>query len=198
MKTCNICKIEKPIAEYYKANHGKCKKCYNADNKARNKKRYHEDEEYREQKLNYTKKYISENNYWESWRENNRDKIKASNQRHKEYKRKWTQDQRQNNIQYRLKGNIRSRIYQSLQNRSDSSEKLLGCSIENYIVHLERQFDKNMNWENYGTYWEIDHISPISKFDLTNEDELKVCFNYKNTRPLTIDENRAKGNKELI
>jgi hypothetical protein len=195
MKICNKCGIEKPLAEYYKSNHGKCKKCYNEANKARNKKRYHNDEQYRKQKLEYTKKYINENDYWESWRDNNRDKIKAANQRHKEYKRQWAQDQRQNNIQFRLKENIRSRIYSSLFAKSDSSEDILGCSIKEYIVYLESKFDQNMNWGNYGTYWEIDHIQPVSTFDLTKNNEIKICFNYQNTQPLPVDENRKKGNK---
>ena len=198
MKECKSCREKKPLTEYYKSNHGKCKKCYNQANKVRNKKRYHEDEEHRKQKLEYTKKYISDTNYWESWRENNRDKIKLSNQKHKEYKRQWAQDQRQNNIQFRLKENIRSRIYLSLISKTDTSEEYLGCSIEEYIVYLEGKFDSNMNWDNYGEYWEIDHIQPISTFDLTQKDEIKKCFNYKNTQPLQVNENRKKGNKKHI
>lgn len=198
MKTCKLCEIEKPITDYYKPNHGKCKKCYNDANKTRNKKRYHEDQQHREQKLNSTKKYLIETNYWETWRENNRDKIKASNQRHKDYKREWSKEQRQNNIQFKLKNNIRVRIYQSLQNKNDKSEEILGCSIEDYIVYLENQFNEHMTWSNYGTYWEIDHIKAISNFDLTQDEEVKICFNYKNTQPLSIDENRKKGNKNSI
>jgi hypothetical protein len=55
-----------------------------------------------------------------------------------------------------------------------------------------------MNWKNYGTYWEIDHIKPISLFDLTKKQEIKKCFNYKNTKPLSINENRQKENKEYF
>jgi hypothetical protein len=29
MKTCLVCKESKPIEDFYKSNHGKCKKCYN-------------------------------------------------------------------------------------------------------------------------------------------------------------------------
>ena len=146
--------------------------------------------------MDSTKKYIQETGYWSNWRDNNRDKIKETNIKNREYKRQWAQKQRQNNIQYRLKENIRSRINLTLKNKSNSSEELLGCPIKEYIVYLEQQFDQNMSWENYGTYWEIDHIKPISTFDLTNEQEIKKCFNYKNTKPLSINENRKKRNKE--
>ena len=43
-----------------------------------------------------------------------------------------------------------------------------------------------MSWENYGIYWEIDHIKPLSKGG---------SFHYKNTQPLTIPANRSKSNK---
>jgi len=197
MKVCKNCNIEKPISEYG-SKHATCKECNRVKNRERNKKRYHNDPNYKARQLTSARKYQIENDYYSNWRENNRDKIKDYNQNHKEYKCQWAQDQRQNNIQYKLKGNIRSRIYQSLQNRTDSSEEILGCSIEEYIIYLEQQFNQNMNWENYGTYWEIDHIKAISKFDLTNVNEVKICFNYKNTQPLSINENRKKGNKNYI
>jgi len=54
------------------------------------------------------------------------------------------------------------------------------------MLYLEQQFTLNMNWDNYGKYWEVDHIYPLSKGG---------SFNYKNTQPLTINENRVKSNK---
>jgi hypothetical protein len=53
-----------------------------------------------------------------------------------------------------------------------------------------------MSWENHGKFgWHIDHIKPISSFDLTNENEQLECFNYKNMQPLWWNENLSKGNK---
>ena len=43
-----------------------------------------------------------------------------------------------------------------------------------------------MNWDNYGTYWEIDHSIPLSKGG---------SFHYTNTSPMAISENRSKGSK---
>jgi Uri superfamily endonuclease len=54
-----------------------------------------------------------------------------------------------------------------------------------------------MNWNNYGTYWHIDHIKSCASYDLTIIENQKECFNYKNLRPLEAIENLKKGKKLL-
>jgi hypothetical protein len=49
-----------------------------------------------------------------------------------------------------------------------------------------------MNWENYGSFWSIDHIIPVCKFDLTIEDEKLKCWNWSNLMPVTIKYNSSK------
>ena len=49
--------------------------------------------------------------------------------------------------------------------------------------------------ENYGKIWHIDHVIPISKFDLNNNEEQLVAFNWRNTMPLSSRENLSKNNK---
>ena len=40
-----------------------------------------------------------------------------------------------------------------------------------------------MTWENYGSYWEIDHIVPISWFK-TNEQVINYAWKLSNLQPL--------------
>jgi hypothetical protein len=75
--------------------------------------------------------------------------------------------------------------------KSKSSIKYLGCSIEDFIEHIEKQMNPEMNWNNI----HLDHIKPISKFNLDNEEEFLQCCNYKNFQPLLIEDNLKKSNK---
>lgn len=85
--------------------------------------------------------------------------------------------------------------------------ELVGCSPKELREWLEVQFEEGMTWENFGKgegKWNIDHILPCAKFDLTKENHQKVCFNYRNLRPLWEKENIQKrdilpeGWKELL
>lgn len=53
-----------------------------------------------------------------------------------------------------------------------------------------------MSWSNYGKEgWVIDHIRPISSFDLLDPVEQRLAFNFKNTQPMWYTENAIKGDK---
>ena len=51
-----------------------------------------------------------------------------------------------------------------------------------------------MSWDNYGE-WHIDHIMPLSTFDLTNPDQLKEACKYTNLQPLWAEDNLHKSSK---
>ena len=52
-----------------------------------------------------------------------------------------------------------------------------------------------MSWNNCGSYWHFDHVRPCSSFNLSNDDQVLQCFNWKNLRPLEAKTNIRKGNK---
>ena len=53
-----------------------------------------------------------------------------------------------------------------------------------------------MTWDNYGE-WHIDHIKPISSFDLKDAKNQKLAMHYTNLQPLWAKDNISKGNKIL-
>ena len=101
-----------------------------------------------------------------------------------------------NDIIYRIVNNLSTRVVKfiNLNKYNMTHLELLGCSYEELHIYLESKFLNGMNFDNYGE-WELDHIYPISKFDLTNIDDIKKCYNYKNIQPLWLFDNRSKSNK---
>ena len=75
------------------------------------------------------------------------------------------------------------------------SKSLYGCSIHFLNAWIEYQYDDKMNNSNHGIYWHYDHVLPISRFDMNDEDELKTIWNWKNLRPLEKIENKIKSDK---
>lgn len=99
----------------------------------------------------------------------------------------------------KIKANLRNRIWCALKGvcYSEKSRELIGLPLSEYMEYLECQFDENMNWENYGSYWSVDHVIPLSKFDLNSHDKRVLAFNFRNTRPLNNYDNIKKSDKSI-
>ena len=93
---------------------------------------------------------------------------------------------------YKLKYVVGRLIRNSLKckglSKSKKSIEILGCSIEFFKTYIEERFIDNMSWENYGTYWDIDHRIPLSTA-VTEEQVLKLNH-YTNLQPLDSNINR--------
>jgi hypothetical protein len=96
---------------------------------------------------------------------------------------------------------LRSRIYSVMKlTNSKKSEKtlnLLGCTLDFFKAWMEHQFTPEMTFENHGTVWHIDHVTPCSSFDMTDEEQQKICFCWKNMQPLTGPDNLSKNGKVI-
>lgn len=66
-------------------------------------------------------------------------------------------------------------------------------NIKEMVKNLESQFDENMTWENYGIYWDIDHILPKCLFDFSDMEQIRACWSNENVRPLRKEENALKS-----
>jgi hypothetical protein len=140
------------------------------------------------------------------WRENNPEKTKAyRNKYNKENRQYLTQlsckrnkERRKTDPTFALMRRERVRVYDALKGirKSARTETLLGCSYEFFRHYIEGLFTDGMGWHNMGE-WHIDHIKPLASFDLTNEKEQYIAFNYKNQQPLWAKDNLAKGAKYI-
>jgi hypothetical protein len=157
--------------------------------------------------------------YCKRWREKNPEKFKAAVRNwvektgydHAAYTREWRKKNherwrnRVNNHQrerlkrdpvYKISRNLRRAIWGFVNGelKTGSAVRDLGCSIDELRSHLENMFQEGMTWDNYGE-WHIDHIVPLSSFDLEDREQLLKACHYTNLQPLWALDNLRKGAK---
>ncbi len=154
-----------------------------------------------------------------AWRKVNREKCRQQNreyyarkkagikrksrQTHEEIQANGTaykNKRRKKDPNFKLRENLRSRVYHALYGNLKSARtlELLSTSVEHLRQHLEVQFLPGMNWGNHGKgegTWQIDHIMPCASFDFTDADQQKRCFHWTNLQPLWEKDNNAKSDK---
>lgn len=173
----------------------------NKDDLIKNRKKYYLENK---EKVSQRNKEWNKNNQlklflYRIW---NEERLRLNNKKYhqdnKEHVNKRKRDYRKNNIQANLRSILRVRLYSVVRGRQKigSAVKDLGCTIDELKIHIESQFKPGMTWKNYNhKTWHIDHIKPLSKFDLTNREQFLEACNYKNLQPLWAKENFIKHNK---
>lgn len=126
------------------------------------------------------------------WRAKNKDHVR-------EYNRKYSQKRQENPIN-RIALNLRRRLFEAVSREYKTSNvsavRHLGCSLLEFRKYLESLFEPNMTWKNYGIGgWSIDHIFPLSRVNLLDEEALKRACHYTNLRPMWLIDNIKKSNK---
>lgn len=195
MKQCKKCKENKELEQFCNrkgekdGKHRYCKPCM----KEEGDKYYHEVGK------------IERADYYKQHRIDNKDYFNSYCKKHyhenKEWYRNWERNRLKEDIGFRLRKNVGVRINMALKAynalKQDRTIEYLGCNMEEYTLYLESKFKPEWNWDNYGTEWEIDHIKPICKFNLLDEEEMYKCFHYTNTQPLSKQDNREKSGTYL-
>ena len=183
----NYCSVECYTKGYYKDNNGtiliKAKK-YRDNPKRKEEKQIYMNKYRKDNKININS---TQRRYWA----NNREKKKELDKKY--YNNNWEKIynrikyRRKNDINFKLKDHLRTMMHKAIKNnyKYTSTTKLSGCSIQFLRNYLEKQWKPGMNWKNHTFHgWHIDHIKPISSFDLSKEEEQKKCFHYTNLQPL--------------
>jgi hypothetical protein len=88
---------------------------------------------------------------------------------------------------------VRCRIRSALEHKQMSSIQYLGCNSVEYYKWIEYNMNDIYNINEHGKVWHIDHVIPLAQFDLTDEKEQLLAFNWRNTSPLEAKENLRKN-----
>lgn len=196
-KICSKCGGDpKPISEFYETPKGSgkyradCKDCNNKASrnyKANNRDKVSEyNKEYKEEHAEEVSEYNSKYNL------ENRDAIqKRQTKQHRERKK----IDPQFNMAHKLRNELRLLI--KYGTKKELSYFIVGCSHDFLMMWFEYQFalSDGMTLENHGELWHIDHVNPISNFDLLRESKRKKCFHWSNLRPMYAKPNQSKNGK---
>lgn len=187
---CSVCDELKNGSEYRYASR-RCNECEKAG--CRKYKKNHK-EDIKIYNSKYKKEHCAE------MREYNYNYRIKKGDEFKEKRRNYINDYRKTNPSFKIAHLLRGRIRKLLiqKYRSTSTLCLLGCSFEQFKFWIDWQIDNfksELNWENHGKTWHLDHVIPCAKFNLEIKEEQEKCFNWSNYQPLTSTENLKKGDK---
>jgi len=114
----------------------------------------------------------------------------------KNYSRQYNTNRLKTDTLYKLSCNLRTRLSTALRGntKKGSAVRDLGCTIPEFKIYLESLFTEGMTWENYGSFWHLDHLKPISLFNLLDETEFKEAVHFSNIQPLSAEANIQKHN----
>lgn len=166
--------------QYYEQNKEKI-----SEQKKKERKEFHaeileKERQYEQQNITYRKQYKKA--YNKQYYERNREAILETR------KEKYISD--------KLRIRFSNFIYKALKdNKAEQHwEDLVPYNLQQLKEHLESQFDENMTWDNYGEYWEIDHIVPQNIFNFTShsDHDFQICWSLMNLRPLEKHKNKSR------
>lgn len=175
----------------------------------------HKDEINAKNRLEYPQKRDKKLKATKKWQKENREKCRAADKRYAEKHPEKIRIKR-NNYYHKNKTNPRFAIRKRLSTRindifrykdirkSENTAKMLGCSIDDFIKHLEslcyvRKIDNVMMTKEhfYTKEVHIDHEIPVWKFNLLDSEQRARCFHYTNLRPLWYEDHRIKTNQDV-
>ena len=114
-------------------------------------------------------------------------------------RKKWTPKEEVTDAVLRFrekrKWQLAFRRYILERNGSQFYAPYFGLDIENYRKWIELQFTEGLNWDNFGTAWQFDHIVPVAYFDFANKQDLVLCWNFVNIRVERLESNKPSGNR---
>lgn len=213
MKKCIKCSIEKGIIDFPKSGNI-CKSCksiyikeYYLANKEKVKisvrKYFEENKDNLLEKQKVRKEGIKKelSSYLKEYRKLNKSELDSKRKKYNEDNKERINETRKKRYKVRIKTDLEfklKKIHRNLLKRvlkykkHERTSELLGYTSIELRENIESKFKAGMSWDNYGE-WEIDHIKPVSSFDLENTDP-SIVSSLDNLQPLWELENIKKSN----
>jgi hypothetical protein len=193
VKRCCTCKQYKVLTEFCKcatSADGVSIRCKGCDVLARGKR------------LDKTK--IENKEYKSKYRDELRIKRRTYVIQHKdkiklymrEYLRAYRKKRLKEDATFKLARRARSQVHHALFGyaKADKTFNLIGCSAMQLRHWFSYQFEVGMTWDNYGM-WHMDHVIPLSWFNLEDKEQQAIAFHWTNMQPLWAKDNLSKGNR---
>jgi hypothetical protein len=117
--------------------------------------------------------------------------ISLSNRRKNRNYKKEYQD---NKIAYSQRSLLAYHLKRMGAKKSKKTFEYFGYTPSELWENIKNKLQPGMTIENYGK-WHVDHIKPLSKFDLSNPREIKKAWAFDNLQPLWAFDNLQKGNR---
>jgi len=230
-KICNKCNILKTIENFskdkYKKN-GYCGNCKNCESKRKNKNNPNNTNINENTNENTNEKVCNKCNVLKNLKDYHKDKSKKDGyrgqckkcelenkkiyyQENKDKRHEYEKNKYNSDEEVRIKKLLRTRFILGLKNKSSEKTKsileITGCDLDFFKKWIEYQYklitnNETIDWEDFKQNYHMDHLMPCSSFNLTDIEEQKKCFHWKNIQILTKENNLKKSNtiisQELI
>lgn len=208
MKVCTHCHESKDESEFNARKALKdglrstCRTCDSVCRKGYKKATKEEQREYyranRELMLDKQKRYAE--THADIVRERRRRHRKANKTVLNHKQNEYYKERRKHDLQFKLKTGLRTRLNIAIKGaqKGGSAIRDLGCSMDEFKRYIESKFMPGMNWDNWGHgkgKWNLDHIVPLSWFDLTNAEQFKTAAHFTNYQPLWHFDNLSKKDR---
>ena len=152
-------------------------------------------EQHEEEKLRRREYYAANKERFKAaslaWCGSNRNSVR-------DYQKRYVSARAATDPQFRIRTYLQIKLSKGVRHIANGyypemKKPFIGCSWLELKAHFERLFTGDMSWSNYGSVWEVVHITPRSAFDLTDPEQQLKCFHYSNLRPLVCQENCSRG-----
>jgi hypothetical protein len=102
-----------------------------------------------------------------------------------------------NNTNARIAHNIRNRLNMALKGKKkhQSTKKLIGIDYDLYIQWMQFQLPEGYSMDDIGKKLHIDHVRPLSSYDLSDPEQLEEACSWRNLAPIPANENLSKNDR---